>query len=78
MCNLGNINLNHYIHSSNQLGKRSLLLDKLADDTWHALVLLDRVRARLLYPFEWMRVTSEANARLGLGVMGFADLCTRL
>lgn len=72
VCNLGNINLNHYCQKS------KLLKEKMYDDVYQALVLMESVRHHLIYPFEWMKDMSESKGRLGLGVMGFADMCKRL
>jgi len=47
------------------------------EDVERALMFLDRVRSVLVYPLDGMRKSSETHARLGLGVMGFADLLTR-
>jgi ribonucleotide reductase alpha subunit len=42
------------------------------------LHFLDAVRNRFIYFNDEMRRVSEREARLGLGIMGFADLLKRL
>jgi ribonucleotide reductase alpha subunit len=73
VCNLGNLNLAKYLGRTNVFD--STLFE---EDVERALAFLDCVRSVLAYPLDGMRQASESRARLGLGVMGFADLLTRL
>jgi ribonucleotide reductase alpha subunit len=70
------MNLNHYCVKMG--GEPTVLTSRLYEDVGKALCMLDMVRARLIYPFPFMRQASEDEGRLGLGVMGFADVCKKL
>lgn len=67
VCNLGNLNLARYATA-----RRELDADRLERDARLAFGFLRAVSARMVAPFE------ISKARVGLGVMGFADLLSAL
>ena len=83
VCNLGNINVAHFWAPRAPRAPRAPMAPNTTD-AWlsaefaavvkDALVFLDRVRAEFVFGTREMRHVSERQARLGLGVMGFADL----
>lgn len=77
VCNLGNMNLGKYL-VKNKDGKLVLLEEMFRKEAGEALLFLDSVRGCLVFPVEGMKEASEQKARTGLGVMGFADVLTKL
>jgi len=77
-CNLGSINLLHFIKSergrkSKDLNKR-INWEKLAKTIYLAVRFLDDVIEANPYPIEEIRKATGLNRRIGLGIMGWSDL----
>ena len=77
-CNLGSINLERFFVPGAQPGEGSVDWDELRE-TVHATVrFLDNVIEMNNYPLDEIAEMSKGNRRIGLGVMGFADLLIKL
>lgn len=74
-CNLGSINLSRYIQNS---GKDAILWDDLKQDIHLSVRFLDNVIDASRYPLERIEQSVRLNRKIGLGVMGWADLLFRL
>lgn len=72
VCNLGSINLDRFVKE----GK--IDWERLEHVTQHSVRMLDNVIDLFKYPVERVEKTSKKNRRLGLGIMGWADMLYQL
>jgi len=75
-CNLGSINLAHMISYTNDKPEINYL--KLGNSVRIAVRFLDNVIEVNNYPLPQIDQTTKSNRKIGLGVMGFADLLIQL
>ena len=75
-CNLGSLNLAHFVVG--ELGEGKLDYKRLAEATALAVRFLDDVIEVNNYPLPDIERLAKGNRRIGLGVMGYAEACVKL
>ena len=75
-CNLGSINLSNMISSTD--GRPKIDYERLKQLVHTSVRFLDNVIDMNNYPLPQIRHTTVGNRKIGLGVMGFADMLMKL
>ncbi len=77
-CNLGSINLERFFVEGARPGEGTVDWEDLRETVHTAVRFLDNVIEMNSYPLAEIDEMSRGNRRIGLGVMGFADLLIKL
>ena len=77
-CNLGSINLSSFAVKDKKTGRTTINWNRLATVTATATRMLDNVIDACTYPLPQITKTVHQHRRIGLGVMGWADLLLQL
>lgn len=77
-CNLGSINLSNFVIPDSESGRLVVDFPRLADVVQDSVHFLDNVIDMNNWPNEEIKKTSMAVRRIGLGVMGWADMLIKL
>ena len=77
-CNLGSINLSNFVIRDSESGNLVVDFPRLADVVQDSVHFLDNVIDMNNWPNEEIKKTSMAVRRIGLGVMGWADMLIKL
>lgn len=75
-CNLGSINLSHFV--TDLEGEASIDWERLAGTVRAAIRFLEDVISVNKFPLEEIAEATLASRKIGLGVMGFAEMCILL
>lgn len=77
VCNLGSLNLDKFV-TSDEYGNAKVDYDSLRECVKLAVRMLDNVIDESEYDVQRVKKTAMDNRRIGLGIMGFADMLYQL
>jgi ribonucleoside-diphosphate reductase alpha chain len=77
-CTLGSINLSHMVKGNWVENKAGINWEKLRKTVRIALHFLDSVISVNFYPVPEIEEAANKTRQIGLGIMGFADICIKL